>query len=241
MFMPMTQGGHHPTIPPQVNDSNTKVLLHGEGSNGSTTITDSAAGGSFSWSASGNAQVSTGRDKFGDASLLFDGNGDWVQSTGFNMSSIAGGDWTIDCWLYPTSYDNGTTPRRGGIIGGTTGSAVTWYVNLNASGNIGFQGIESGTFWGVGSSSGSIPLNAWTHYALVREGTAYTHYANGTSIGTATSSVNITTSSTTTIGLSKNNSAPQAIMYFPGSIDEFRISNVARWSENFTPQSIAYL
>jgi hypothetical protein len=229
--------------PIQYNDANTVVLLHGEGTNGSTTITDSAAGGSFSWTASGNAQVSTAVAKFGDASLLFDGNGDWVQSTGFNMSSIADSNWTIDFWLYPTAYDDGSSPRTGGIIGGTTGSANTWYIRLtNALGNIGFTGIESGTVWGIGSPSGVFPLNEGTHYAMVRDADLglYTHYANGINIGTLASTVNIEVASTTTIGKFSNNSAPQTVFYYEGYIDEVRISNIARYASNFTPQTIPY-
>ncbi len=63
------------------NDSFTKVLLHFDGTDASTTITDDAAGAAFTWTAAGNAQIDTAQSVFGGASLLCDGTGDWVSSS----------------------------------------------------------------------------------------------------------------------------------------------------------------
>ena len=52
------------------------VLLHMNGSNGSTAFTNSMAGASFG--AYGNAQISTARSQFGGASCLLDGTGDYL-------------------------------------------------------------------------------------------------------------------------------------------------------------------
>src|SRR5262245_47256258 len=56
------------------NDTYTKVLLHFNGTDASTTITDDNSGGSaHTWTAAGNAQIDTADYKFGAASGLFDG------------------------------------------------------------------------------------------------------------------------------------------------------------------------
>jgi len=55
------------------NDSNTKVLLHFDGADASTVITDANVGGSaHTWTAAGNAQIDTGAARFGASSLLND-------------------------------------------------------------------------------------------------------------------------------------------------------------------------
>jgi hypothetical protein len=48
------------------------LLLHGDGTNGSTTITDNSPTPK-TVTAVGNAQISTAQSKFGGASILFDG------------------------------------------------------------------------------------------------------------------------------------------------------------------------
>lgn len=58
----------------------TKSLLHMNGVDASTTFTDTASGGTHTWTASGNAQIDTAQSKFGGASGLFDGNGDYIWS-----------------------------------------------------------------------------------------------------------------------------------------------------------------
>jgi Bacterial regulatory proteins, tetR family len=55
-----------------------KVLLHFDGADGSTTITDNNSGGAaHAWTANGNAQIDTAQSKLGGASCLFDGTGDY--------------------------------------------------------------------------------------------------------------------------------------------------------------------
>jgi hypothetical protein len=79
------------------NDTYTKVLLHFDGSDASTTITDSNSGGSaHTWTAAGNAQIDTAQYKFGGASGLFDGTGDWVTTPDHADFTLGSSDFTID-------------------------------------------------------------------------------------------------------------------------------------------------
>ena len=82
------------------NDGFTKVLLQFNGADASTTITDVNAGGSaHTWTANGNAQIDTAQSKFGGASLLCDGTGDYVTTPDHADFTLGSSDFTIDCWF----------------------------------------------------------------------------------------------------------------------------------------------
>jgi hypothetical protein len=86
------------------NDAFTKILLHMDGTNGSTTFTDTNAGGSaHTWTANGNAQISTAQSKFGGASGLFDGTGDYITTPDHADYTLGSGDFTIDLWFNCTA------------------------------------------------------------------------------------------------------------------------------------------
>ncbi len=78
-------------------DPNTKLLLHMDGSNGSTNFVDSAQ--SRSVTANGNAQISTSQYKFGGASGYFDGSGDYLTVPDSSDWTFGTGDFTIDLWV----------------------------------------------------------------------------------------------------------------------------------------------
>ena len=90
------------------NDSATKLLLHMDGANGSTTITDSSSSGHLPVlsSGSGTIELRTAVKKFGSASLYMDSNGTEKctipDSSDFAVSS---NNFTIDFWL---RYVSGT-------------------------------------------------------------------------------------------------------------------------------------
>lgn len=66
------------------------ALLHGNGSNGSTSFVDQIGN---AWTANGNAQISISSPLYGTASMLFDGSGDYLSATAPNI--IGTGDFTI--------------------------------------------------------------------------------------------------------------------------------------------------
>src|SRR5690606_29617491 len=84
-----------------------KVLLHFEGSDGSATFTDSNIGGAAkTWTANGNAQIDTAQSKFGAASGLFDGTGDYITTPDHNDFTLGSSDFTIDFWAKRNSNGN---------------------------------------------------------------------------------------------------------------------------------------
>lgn len=78
-------------------NSFTKLLLHTDGTDGSTTFTDSSLSPK-TISVFGNAQVDTAQSKFGGASALFDGTGDYLTGSSADFA-FGTNDFTIDFWM----------------------------------------------------------------------------------------------------------------------------------------------
>jgi len=79
--------------------ANVMMLLHGNGVNGGTTITDSSPTTPHTVTANGNLITSTAKKKFGTASLKFDGTGDYASIPDNADFDLSGGSWSIEGWL----------------------------------------------------------------------------------------------------------------------------------------------
>ena len=77
-------------------DAYTKALLHFDGADESTTFTDESG---KTWTAQDNAQLDTSVKKFGTASGLFDGTGDYVDSEVSADFGFGTDDFTVDFWM----------------------------------------------------------------------------------------------------------------------------------------------
>lgn len=205
----------------------TKLLLHCDGSDGSTTFTDSMG---HTVTANGNVQIDTAQSKFGGASALFDGTGDYLSvptSTDFTFGT---GDFTVECWAYCTN----TTPQQALIsLRDALNSKSDNVLALNF-GDAGKLCWSDGTSWH--SASSAFPANQWVHVALVRSGSTVTIYQDGVNVKSLTTSLNITGSRPCYIGTFDTFPA-----YYNGWIDEVRITKgIARYTANFTPPTAAF-
>ena len=84
---------------------NVSLLLHCNGSDGSTAFTDSSSN-AHSITASGDAQIDTAQSKFGGASGLFDGAGDWLTCPSHSSLNLQTGDFTLECWIRPSALSS---------------------------------------------------------------------------------------------------------------------------------------
>jgi hypothetical protein len=212
----------------------TSLLLHGNGTNGSTSIIDSSPNPKIV-TVVGNAQISTAQSKFGGSSIAFDGSGDYVVASN-NPSFALPGDYTIELWIYPIAF--GTAP---GIF--TLGSqsfgnnGLLMFFNANR-----LFLYRNGAAFLTSSLNPLSTAGSWQHVAVVRQGTGSGNtvlYVNGTSVGSATDN-------TSFVGVSQNGfclgsqALPFSDATFTGYMDEASIATAARYTANFTPPTAAF-
>lgn len=229
-------------------DSYTVLLAHFDGTQGSTTFTDSSTY-THALTANGSAHISTTQSKFGGSSLKLDGTGDYVTSPDSADWFLGTGSFTIDWWGY-----QGTTTNQvvfGQYVNGTNwwGAVVSPVPNTsNACLTIG--GLNAGS-WDINisctSSTAGNPTNTWNHYAIVRidsgnSSASWRFFINGVS---KTLSLNVGAwngqlrnyTGSAYIGTLMGNFAAD----YNGYIDELRVSKgIARWTSDFTPPTSAY-
>jgi hypothetical protein len=194
--------------------------------NSSTTyaVTVGAGGSSVAYSVTGNP---------GNNSVLLNNNG---YSYSFNGSSqyltannaalaLGTGDFTVEAWVY-TTVSSGTQCVYDTRL--SDGTATGFYFGLYASNTLLFY-----TGGVLAINAGTVPINTWTHIALVRVGNTFTVYVNGTSVGTATNSNNFTNTNAQ-IGSSSGVSGSTG-NYYNGYLSNLRVvKGVSVYTGNFT-------
>ena len=145
------------------------LLLHGDGVDAATIIPDSA--GRHQVTANGNAQLDTAQFKFGTASILFDGTGDYLDVAG-NLADfvLSTADFTLDLWVRfnslsgtPTLFDGRSAEPSVNPLLYVSSSKLTYKVN--------------GTDIIVGTTT--LSTATWYHVALVRQSGLTGLFLNG--------------------------------------------------------------
>lgn len=215
--------------------ANVSLLLHGDGTNGAqnNTFIDSSTNnftitrygnstqGSFSpFSTTGPYDPSVM-----GGSGYFDGTGDRLQIASNTAFEFGTGDFTIECWAYPQNF-------------GSTGFAL--YINWNGTGaRFGIILVSTtvaiDTVQGMAlsfSGTTTINLNTWYHVAVVRSGSSFKTYLNGTQVSSATSSYTYSpTGQPVSIG-----DYPDDYTTGYGYISSLRVvKGTAVYTSNFTP------
>lgn len=173
--------------------------------------------------------LSTAQSKFGNGSLFVPSTaGSYVPVT--LIGTPPADAWTAECWA-----------RNAG--GAATillmpGSGSSW-LQLTATNTLQIfaRSTQSGGFDIAGGtqSVATAPANTWNHYAWVYTGAAdgrYIVFLNGTAVITINSTLKVWSGFWSTFYLSY-----WSTTVWNGYIDEFRLSNVARYSSTFTPAS----
>ncbi len=209
-----------------------KLLLHMDGTDASTTFTDSETTPK-TVTAVGNAQIDTAQYKFGTASGLFDGTGDYLTVPDSDDWYFGTGDFTIDTWVRfaTNSVDSGICGQRVNIDN-------TWeFWRATDPWNLLVFSVRSGGFDTGQYTVSFVPIiNTWYHLELVRTGTNVYIFINGISqtltVGQAIG-INVVPNlaAVLEVGAVGNHSG-----VMQGYLDEFRITKgVARHTSNFTP------
>ena len=189
----------------------------------------------------GNAQVSTSVKKFGTGSLSLATNtgSDYFSENQYQTFAFGTGDFTIETWIYPTSTTSYQCLVSVGSGDGTnTGEFSLYSRHAGANGMIIYYNSGGGN-QALYTSNGIVPANnVWSHLAVVRYNGTVTFYLNGVAGTTGTIAGQLGGASVqTTIGVRTGNTS---ITYFPGYLDDFRVSKIARYTANFTPPTSAF-
>lgn len=203
-----------------VNDNNTLLLIHADGTDATTFFEDdNGVRSQRGITAIGNAQIDTAQSRFGGSSYQGDGSGDYL-----NVYSNGGfaypGDFTIECWVRVNSLSS----ARVIFSQNTLGNLMSVYANTD--GSLVYFVSSAGR---INTSANAITLNTWAHVALLRSGTSTRLFVNGTQVGSTYTDTNSYNDGLMYIGSWNDGSSS-----WSGHIDEFRVSNTARYTANFT-------
>ena len=191
----------------------------------------------------GNATYSTTDKKFGSGSLYLDG----TTGTGISIpdTNITTGDYTVECWFKQTVRSGSSSSVSDRIFalgddanppGISAGYNSATYMGLYGNSNSGPDDYEY-TSWSAEDDT------AWKHIAIVRDTSLGTYpiraFDDGNHRGISTSSFVRTIDGRVMIGFRNTTGGSSADnYYFEGYIDEFRLSDNARYgAADFTPQT----
>ena len=240
-------------------DKYTRLLLHMDGTNGGTSFPDSSWTGaprhiitafgsvtplseyqsrvsSHSVVANGDAHIIG--PKVGASAITFDGDGDGLtvaDSTDFDLSNQP---FTWEAWVYP--IERASPYLFPTILEQYQSGSERTYLRIERQSSMNryeFEIDSGGTNFSVNSDS-TPNYNAWQHVAVCRVGNVFTMYVDGVAQTPVTNSITINARAAPfRIGEWGGNSANGD---WSGYMDEIRLSNVARYTANFTPPTAEF-
>ena len=192
-----------------------------------TANTGSGGGGGMSGTGgsggSGIVLVAYSITKPGSSSINFDGTGDYLSipdSSDWDLGST----YTVEFWAY------GDQSGWSHIV--NHGDATGWYIRW------------SGTDYEIRSNSNTIRTSGthagndvWQHFAVVGDGTDVEVYVDGVLDSTGSGNAAMQDSSST-LRVATNSGASGD--YYTGYVTEIRISDTARYTTTFTPQTTEF-
>ena len=204
------------------------------------------------WSSTGNNLVLTNASidrsfkKYGAGSLKFTGSLSNGKAEGL-MPSLGTGNFTIEFWLYMASMtsnqyildrgqgSNAFYDNPGFAFLTTTSSRFSWIIKDSYDS----EEAAYATSLQINSSSLSSAIGSWVHVALVRQGTTYRMYIDGTQEASGAGSATDFAQHNFAIGDAMVNGGGVAQNSY---IDDFRLSNTAVYPDGttFTVPSAAH-
>ena len=152
-------------------------------------------------------------------SICFDG----TQSKYFNTEAIGTGDFTAELWVKPTvnvMYESFID------LGLNNGGS---YLGYNGDGDKRIMFYDGGLDSGIKV----VPLNTWTHVAIVRSNALLKMFINGVEANRSTNHVRDFTYTKVHIG-----SYGQSVANYKGCMASVRVVKSAVYSANFTPTNV---
>jgi len=211
--------------------SNVKLNVHGSGTNGGTTFTDTSAS-ARTVTANGNVQTSTAQARIGSSSILFDGTGDFLtvpQSSDFTFAA----DFTVEMQVRTASTS------RQVLISCYQDSTTGWtlQISLTNAGRVLFSATGDGAE--IDTNAGYLPVatNTWTHVMVARWGTFLLLFIEGEAVMLVSDSQTLTDSVALYIGRLTTVSTS---IDFNGYMQEIRVVKGEAPHRSFSVQTAAH-
>jgi len=214
-------------------DSSTlRLLLHGDGSDGGTTITDSSLSARTITRNGGTAPTTvTAQSKFGGSSIRFAGSGAYLSTT----LTPETGDFTAECWA---RFDSTSSAHN--IIGYQNNAATVRAFVIYRDTTYLKAAVGISESWVGGSnllsSVSAITTSTWYHIALTRSGSDFKLWLNGSQVGTTYTNAGALNTSSSTLIIGSRTDA----FHLVGHMDEIGIWGACKYSGTFTPNSDAW-
>lgn len=224
-------------VPLDPNFSKVSLLLHGDGSNGSTVIADSSQRMNGVTAVSG-AQITTSESLFGGASISLAASNSYLSIPRSDSFDFATGDFTIEAWI---KFNSGGDLSIVGGIGPTSGTLMLRRLAAGSLGlgrnHIAFDTVSSVLSWNT---------TRFYHLAVIRSsGTVYM-FRDGSQIGSGanTQSYALAASTDTVWGVGATQATLNTFspgLFLNGYVEDLRITKgVARYTSNFSVPTTAF-
>ncbi len=216
LLNPYRFGGAAPTDPDY---SSVSLLLHCDGTNGSTSFPDNGPA-SRTVTAVGAAAVQTAQSKFGGASLgtFISGSAGHLTVADNAAFEFGSGDFTIETWAYLTTTS--------AAIISTKSANTTLYpfqLWINGSAKLAFRGYNfagSALLYDLAGTT-TLTTGTWHFVQARRNGTTFDLYLNGSlEASTTASGALYVNTGVTTVG----DYASGSVSSVRGYLDDFRIT-----------------
>ena len=164
----------------------------------------------------------------------FDGTGDRLSSPANTAINLSTADFTIDCWVYPTSFSS----LRAIITyqnGDATNTNYGYWLYIKTTGVVRFENFSGASQVGFDSTI-AMNLNTWNHIAVTRTGTSGKIYINGVGLsGTLSSTFNSPSGAILNIGDNYGASFGSSQPYLGYMTDLRIVKGTLVYTSNFTP------
>lgn len=194
--------------------ANVQSRLPFDGADGSTSIIDKKG---RIWTPSGDAQLDTAQSRFGGSSLLLDGTGDKISTPSDAGLQLATQAFTLEGHIRPS-----TLSGNANVVAKVAAGNGAWTLYRIGS-TLRFYASSNGTAWDIvnGMIVGTLAVNAWAYFKVLRSGSAFSAGLEGVAGGTATSAASIRSN---TAAMVIGGDATTGTELFAGHVDDFRLT-----------------
>jgi len=222
--------------------ANVVLLLHCDGSDGSTTFTDNSLSAHTPVSVVAPVSITNSSGRFNGAGNFTGGYFQYTPSTDWNFGS---GNFTVECF---TNFNAASAGSRAHIVGqaNNIGGQYPWGLNKQTGNTLGMAITNADTTLTSAISVNTVSINTWYHVAMVRSGSNFYLWVNGVLWASMTSSQALYTNNTNRMGIGIDGEYTYSYggafgTLMMGLMDEVRFTKgVARYTSAFTPPSAPF-